>query len=502
MSQAGAICSASIDSSATRDGADVWTLLQQGFGFLFAMTLVWGVLAFPVYKGMLGGYAPVLVGAVAAAWLMRPRVSNRLAAWVDRPSDRAFVILVVVTAVLLRVLAVMLAADEPVSDHALYDGFARRMLRGDGYGPTAYYPPGVSFWLLAVYAVFGRSLTAALLANAAVGGLLTALTWAVGRHVVSRPAARLAALAVAVFPSLVLYSTTVGYDAQLGCALLLVVWLFVRRAPGGQRWWYVAGIGVVLGAVSFLKPIGLLLPIVLGIAYRRRGASWLRSGRNTILLTVGMLAALSPWIVRNWFVFRAFVPVTTSGGAALWVTNHPGADALTTAFPKLPPGTTELERNRILGAAAWGYLREHPDHLLRLAPAKAAYQWGTSSTVMAFVSADRWDPRAEAAAKAVINTAWASLCVIIVVAVVREGVCRRAALFWPAMALVAYVWAIHMFYEAQSRYHLPFLPLLCIVAAVGLTQRARRAPADDGGSVSSRSSGLLQSGADDLGAQA
>ncbi len=479
MSRAGMLASASIDSVSTRERGDLWTPLQQAFGFLFATTLVWSVLAFPVYKGMLGGYVPVAVGAAMAAWLMRPRVSSRVAQWLNRPSERAFVILAVSIAVLLRVAVVVFAADEPVSDHALYDGFARRMLRGDGYGPTAYYPPGISFWLLAVYAMFGRSLTAALLANAAVGGLLTGLTWAAGRHVVPRPAARLAALGVAGFPSLVLYSATVGYDAHLGCALLLAVWLFVRRSPDEQRWWYVAAIGVVLGVASFLKPIGLLLSIVLGVAYRRRGASWPRAGRNTMLLTVGMLALLSPWIVRNWIIFRAFVPVTTSGGAALWVTNHPGANALTTAFPELPPGTTELERDRILGAAARGYLYEHPEHLLRLAPAKAAYQWGTSSTVMAFVSADRWDPRAEAAAKAVINTTWAGFCVLLVAALVRDGVCRRTVLFWPVIALVAYIWMIHLFYEAQSRYHLPFVPLLCIVAATSLVQGARRGPAGD-----------------------
>jgi len=124
MSRAGMLASASIDSVSTRERGDLWTPLQQAFGFLFATTLVWSVLAFPVYKGMLGGYVPVAVGAAMAAWLMRPRVSSRVAQWLNRPSERAFVILAVSIAVLLRVAVVVFAADEPVSDHALYDGFA------------------------------------------------------------------------------------------------------------------------------------------------------------------------------------------------------------------------------------------------------------------------------------------------------------------------------------------------------------------------------------------
>jgi 4-amino-4-deoxy-L-arabinose transferase-like glycosyltransferase len=447
----------------------VWPAAQQVFAVAFALTLAWGVLTFPAYKRLWLGYVPVAVGLVAALTLARKPAAIRIEAALRRGSDRRFLVGVIVGAVAVRATAVICLADAPVSDHAHYDAFARQMLMGRGYGPTAYYPPGMSFWLLMVYTLFGYSLTAALLVNALVGGLFTWLTYAVARHLLAVPAARLAALMTAVFPSLVLYATTVGYDVLLGCALLTAVLLFVRRRPAGtQPWPYVAAVGATLGVATFLKPIGLLLPFLFGLAYWRRGASPRRALANTGILLTAMFVVLSPWTIRNYRLFGEVVPVTTSGGVGLWVTNHPGAGPMTTALPDAVAAMPEVERSRVLGERARDYLWNHPEHLLSLAPAKAAYQWGTSSTVMSVVSADRWAPPAEALAKAVINTAWTALCAFVVLALLREGACRHAALFWPLIALLAYLWGIHQVFEAQSRYHLPFLPVMFVLAATAM----------------------------------
>jgi 4-amino-4-deoxy-L-arabinose transferase-like glycosyltransferase len=346
------------------------------------------------------------------------------------------------------------------------------MLDGQGYGPTAYFAPGMSFWLLLVYWLFGKSLLAAWLVNAAIGGVFTWLTYDVGRRVVAAPAARLAAVLAAVFPSLVLYATTLGNDPLLGCAIFTAVTLFLRRPPAGTHpVWYVALIGVVLGAVTFLKPIGLLLPAVFGLCYWRRGATLARSLRNGAILAVVLFATILPWSIRNVLVFGEYVAVTTGGGAALWMTNHPDATALSEPPPDFPAGTTEVQNDRILWKRSWEHILHHPDRFICMLLPKAAYLWGTSSTVVSTASADRWDPNVERAAKFVINVAWTFVCVLFVTAIWRDGLCRSTIAFWPVVCLLAYLWGIHLFYEAQSRYHLAFLPVLFIGAAAAMLRR-------------------------------
>ncbi len=447
----------------------VWPAVQQAFGLVFAGTLAWGVLAFPWVKGMPAGYAPVGLGCALAALVLRRRVAQAIATALGRPTERRFVAGVVLLAIVVRAVAVVTLGDAPVGDHEAYNRHALRILHGYGYGPTAYYPPGVSFWLAGAYAVFGERLLAAQLINALVGGLFTWLTYDVGRRVVDRPAARAAAVLAAVFPSLVLYATTLGYDPLLGCALMGTVALFLRRGPAALHpWWHVGAIGVVLGAATFLKPIGLLLPSVFGVAYWQHGASLRRSAFNTVVLAVFMAAVIAPWSVRNYRVLGEFVPVTTTGGVGLWVANNPSATGLSCQVPPVVEGSSEVERDRQLWRQAWRYIAAHPARFARTAVIKAAYLWGTSSTVMAGVSADRWSPWSESLAKLAINVAWVFVSALFVVAVVRGRVCSSPAVFWPLIALLAYLWGIHLFYEAQSRYHLPVLPVLFIIAGSAL----------------------------------
>ncbi len=239
-----------------------------------------------------------------------------------------------------------------------------------------------------------------------------------------------------------------------------------------ERLGAVAGIGALLGTGTFIKPIGLLLPVVFGLSYWRRGTSVSRSVRNTIVMTTFLGLVIAPWTIRNYRLFGEFVPVTTCGGVGLWVANNPRSTGLSCRVPPVQADSNEAERDHQLWRQAWQQIAEHPRRFGKLVLIKAAYLWGTSTTVMASVSADRWDPLAESLAKLVINVAWVFVCSLFVVGLVRDSLCRSTVAFWPLIALLAYLWGIHQFYEAQSRYHLPLVPVLFIGAAAALLGRA------------------------------
>ncbi|MFH1746072.1 MAG: hypothetical protein ABIG44_03395, partial [Planctomycetota bacterium] len=167
----------------------------------------------------------------------------------------------------------------------------------------------------------------------------------------------------------------------------------------------------------------------------------------------------------NYQLFGKYVPVTTSGGAGLWVSNNPRANGLTMSLPRFGAEVSELERDRLLWKQAWQYLGEHPFHVLRLAPVKMAYMWGTSSTILSFVKEGQLHPRVDQALKLLINCAWTFICVLVIVAVWSRGLSKSAAIFWPLLCLVLYLWGLHQFYEVQSKYHLPVLPVMFICAS-------------------------------------
>lgn len=459
------------DSAAGRLGSE-WirgalVTAQYSVGGIIALTLAWGLVSFPVYKGAVVGFVPVALGLGLALILGRRTTRGWLTRRLMIGSDRLFVVALVILAIAVRTAAVLLLAHEPVSDCVSYHDTAARLVGGAGFGPPSVFPPGIVFWLAGVYAITGIAVQHALLANALLGGVLTWLTYYVTQRVAPTAVARLATVMVALFPSLVLSACALIYDPLLGCALLAAVALFVRRADGARHpVWYVVLIGAVCGVVCYVKPIGLLLPVVLGLAYWCRGARLRRALRNTVLLFGGMVAAVAPWIIRNSLYDGRFVGLTTTAGSGLWAANNPDATGLYMRVPPIP-GMSAAEQDRYYWRAAWGFIFENPAQFAALALRKCAFMWGTSSTVMAFVSADRMDPRIEAALKVAINVAWTVVCAFFIFAALRGGLCRSPMVFWPLVALLAYTWGIHLFYEAQSRYHLPVLPVLALGAAWG-----------------------------------
>ena len=113
------------------------------------------------------------------------------------------------------------------------------------------------------------------------------------------------------------------------------------------------------------------------------------------------------------------------------------------------------------------WMLENPVRWGQLAFKKTVYVWGTSSSIMSFVSADRMPARYESVMKAAINIWWTALFVWVSVATVRTSIWANNDLLLPLL-LLGYVFGIHLFFEALSRHHIPVLWVLILIAATGL----------------------------------
>ena len=94
----------------------------------------------------------------------------------------------------------------------------------------------------------------------------------------------------------------------------------------------------------------------------------------------------------------------------------------------LPGEVDEVSRDRLRREAAVQWILENPLDWARLAVAKISYGWGTSSSIMSYVSADRMPPREEDVSKALLNVGWGALFVWCAAASLRTRIWSRAAL--------------------------------------------------------------------------
>ena len=296
---------------------------------------------------------------------------------------------IVLLALVLRLGAI--AADHeylPAHDAFDYDRHGRSIAAGEGFpesgyvpegGPSALRPPVYPYLLGGVYVLSGDSVDAGRVVGALLGAVAVLLLYLLVLRIWGRRVALVAALAAAVFPSLVLLSRDLLSEQlfialELGAALCVVE---SRAARRGLGWAAAAGLLCGLAALTRNPGAALAVPILLGLWRRQPGAGW----SPLVPPAVGLLCillALVPWTVRNWEDFGRLVPVSTSSGFGLAGTyngvsmddqEHPGAWRTPVIVPEyrqlfavdgVDEGTLDATLRRESVSFAW----DHPGYAL------------------------------------------------------------------------------------------------------------------------------------------
>jgi len=438
-------------------------------GMLFIMAWGLSLTLFPLYKGLALGYVPVAAGMLTglAVSAIRPSLTRRL----QGSSSMAFAFGVSTVGLVLRVAACLYFPLEPANDHEMFYLLAVNLAAGHGYtwgaGPTGFFPPGLPLLLTAFFIPFGPSHLLAKLIGLAIGASLVPISYLFARRLTSEAIARWTAVLVAFSPTLVFYSATVGYEPLL--AAVVLGWAFLTHSLTEARSegrWRVPALGVLSGVGTLIKPVCIALPLLSLIVWllriRPAQALW-----RALVLTALMLAVIVPWTMRNWRALGHPVLVSTNGGVVLYSANNADSLGIATPVRPLPGEVDEVSRDRLRRQAAIRWIVANPGPWLKLAVAKAAYGWGTSSSIMSFVSADRLPPLQEDLSKAALNVGWGALFVWCALAAWRTRIWAHRSLT-PALLFLLYLFAVHLVYEALSRHHITVLPVLCLTAAAWL----------------------------------
>jgi len=225
------------------------------------------------------------------------------------PRDMRPVVLPVVTlAILLRVAAAVVIYDGLLAagrggfvtgDDATYADLSSRLAR-ILHGESAPFDSRAESYLVgtfvyletAVFYVLGPKVVAVELLNAAMGGLLVTFAFEIGRRVFTDVrAAVIAAVLVAFYPSLILWSALNLKDALALLLIAIVLWLLAMFATR-PRWWLIPASFVPLLAMASLRSyifVGLALVIPASVAVAPKLALRQRVETTTLALALSVL---------------------------------------------------------------------------------------------------------------------------------------------------------------------------------------------------------------------
>lgn len=347
-----------------------------------------------------------------------------------------------------------------------------------------FYPPLYPYLIALVSRAFG-SLQAVLVVQCAIGALLVPAVARAGALAFGRRSGLVAGALAACYPDLVWFATRF-WSETLFVALL---WWAIERtlaadASGSRRAAAVAGLAWGLATLTrelalYLVPLAalwLLRPRAAAASGSRR---WLRPSPSALvapaLLFAATLLVIAPWTLRNALVFRAFIPVSTMGGLNLWQ----GNTTLThlQIYDVLAGIDGAVAQDRYCRRMALETIAaRQPGWIFEKLGEQMPEFWKAGSEVLDhLVGREACGPlatRTLVAIELLLVLPYLALFGLLVVGLARLRFSGHAALL--LLLLVAYN-AAHVVAYATTRFRLPVMPVVFLVAAALVGGRAQGA---------------------------
>lgn len=340
----------------------------------------------------------------------------------------------------------------------------------DGGGPTAFRMPGYPLVLAAVHLALAGTWGPVVVLQIIVSLGTVVLVYEIGQLLCPNTSVPLlAAVLVAFNPLLVLSSISILPETLAIAAVTFCVWLMIRGLSRTGYLW----LGMALAVSLYLKPtlVGFVLVMLLLLIGRQLVRANRESGAvvQTILPTILVGLMLLPWTIRNFATMQSFVPLTTSGGSNLYGGNNSLADGgYVSSQPYVLTGMDEVSSDRLLRQQALDWIRHHSGKFLLLIPAKAArFFWPLSLGTGGMIDVPPI----------------ASIVILLATALFYglglHGIWRiwRAGKRWEALVVLTVPLSLlipSLIAFGSTRFALPAMPSLSVVAAVGLVTLADR----------------------------
>jgi hypothetical protein len=350
----------------------------------------------------------------------------------------------------------------------------------------AFYPPGFNALLGAASWLGLRSRLWHHFVTCGIGTTTVVLLGFLGRRFGGPTLGLLVAALAALYPMLFGADATLMSES-LYLALVVTTLLLALRArerPTLARF-ALLGLGIALASATrgeglLLLPL-LALPLALGIRGQRAVQRLARLGATVLIVIV----VLAPWVIRNYVVVDALVPLSMNSSAVFAGANCDGTyagdhrgfwrvECLTgryTRAERAGVGFDEVAANNRARDAGLRYARAHATELPALAVVRILRTWGLYSPFGQM----RFEEKIEQRNFSWQFLGWLELLMLLPLSVLGvQQLRRRRIAVWPLLSVVALVTVTSALTYGNGRFRIAAEPALLVLGGTGLLTLADR----------------------------
>jgi 4-amino-4-deoxy-L-arabinose transferase-like glycosyltransferase len=431
---------------------------------------------------LLFGIGAVASGCVFAAWRWLSGLVMSAVTWIVALPQHVFWTLVLGWAFLLRLLVAFGLPYQPTSDALWYHEAAVALSLGQGLAVggrlTAYRSPGYPFLLSLTYRLFGPDPSLAWLWGALSTGILVLATYHIALRLYGMAVAKLATLAIALYPALVLLTGQTMSDLPFLAGLLLLISFVLSNPP--HRLLSAVIIGIAIGLLTLTRGVAIgLFGVVLAVWLVQR-TDVKKLVASSVALFLAFVLSIAPWALRNYSVFGKLT-LGTNLGVNAYIGNHHGASGgygFNTA-PTLSQAAfaNEAEMDSELLRQAVQFVVSRPLEAALLIPKKLLhlYLLETSTVTSLFQGEPVYPSWVKYSLYGISQLCYLSLLLLFCLRVFDMFALakRPRGAQWTGWLLASYFTLLCLIFFGQDRFRLPILPWMLIESSVFLSHVAR-----------------------------
>ncbi len=424
--------------------------------------------------------------------------------------NNSTIILIMLLSVLLQIFFIINYNASPIESDAIhYNLLAKNLLHKgsfslDGKAINVQRAPGYPFFIFLIYSLFGERIMAVQLAQVLLIAFICLLVYKIGRIVFDKNVGILAALITAVHPIFICQSFPLLTEALTAFLITLSVYLAIVSLQVHKVQYFIL-LGILLGISALTRPIVLLMPffsiIMLFFFY-----NWRKILRAALFFLIPFILIVGIWIYRNYRYTGYFIPVQMM--SSFWggtyipgrgygdnsLTIKAGDDLSGRLSLKIRKeyGKTIEEKSAKFDIFSYLLIREmgregikniisDPIGLIRILPYKFgrlyigsySYLYGVKETFGELLHSKEniKDAKIKLFLKSFIL--FVSILIIILSLIGIFTSITRTTYFLPVIILFLYWNLFFIFFETMTRYSIPILPIIILMAANGIHKVSR-----------------------------
>lgn len=381
---------------------------------------------------------------------------------------------------LLRVAVILIwGSSQPpdVTDHEVYhknavillSGWEQWIRPGSEFG---YRAPLFFAYIAGAQALTGSdSFIVSQLASALVGTAACILAFVVARALAGERAGYVAFWLRGLLPNYVISDTYVMSEQMFGLVLLSLL-AVVALGSSKPQIRHAVALGVLLGIAMLVREAGLVYPAIF-LAYLALTDGSAKERVSRVLICSAAIAiVLSPWLVRNHYVWGSALPIGYTAGPGLHSGNNPGFEGAWKWPPSAPDtirfGTPEFERWH--REQALDYIKSDPGAFVQRGFIKIAW--------FLFPRFQRYDlnivyPSMGKLVQPLSIVIGATAAAMLLLGVLAFAALRTDAFWWVCLSIIGIVVAAIVATGGDPRYRDPVDYILLIATAVLLGSPGR-----------------------------